>query len=45
MKRFSEYFREHTMKTINSKEEIISNRGAEIMKMRKYVLFVRKTRK
>ena len=40
MKRFSEYFREHTMKTINSKEEIISNRGAEIMKMRKYVLFV-----
>ena len=45
MKRFSEYFREHTIKTINSKEEIISNRGAEIMKMRKYVLFVRKIRK
>ena len=48
IKRFSEFFREHTMKTINSNEEkneVISKRGSEIMKMQKSVLFVRKIRK
>ena len=48
MKKFSEFLREHAMKTINSKKEkkeIISKRAAGIMNIQKSVLFVRKIRK
>ena len=45
MKKFSEFLREHAVKTINSKKEVISKRRAGIMKIQKSVLFVRKIRK
>ena len=48
MKKFSEFLREHAVKTINSKKEkkeVISKRRAGIMKILKSVLFVRKIRK
>ena len=48
MKKFSEFLREHAMKTINSKKEkkeVNSKRAAGIMNIQKSVLFVRKIRK